>query len=98
MSKFEKQPSEEYPISIDFSEVLDDDETISTVDVSAKYYHGGSGDATLDVIGSSSISDQTIIVNVKNGTDGCIYKITAVIETSGNNIYEEDIYMMVKDI
>ena len=94
MDSFEKQPSEEYSITVDFSEVLGDGETISTKVVTG-YLNGV--DVTSTIIGTSTISGETVIVRVKDGTENN-YKITIVITTSADNTYEEDILMKVRSI
>jgi len=93
MDSFEKSPSEEYSITVDFSEVLGDGETILSKTVTA-YLHDR--DVTATVITSSSISGETILIKVKDGTENN-YKTTVEIVTSKSNTYEEDILMKVRD-
>ena len=95
MHRFRKQPSEEYSISVDFSEILKVDETITKETVTASL---GSEDKTTDIIASSTISDKKIIIKIKDGEHRNTYKLTIVIETSGSNIFEEDILMRVIEI
>ena len=98
MNRFCKQSSEEYTVAIDFDEVLDTDETITKKTITA-IIHGSTGDDVTDsVILSSAIVSRTVTIKVKNGIDGKTYKITTIIETSADNIYEEDILMKVREI
>jgi len=97
MNIFFKQPGEEYSVSIDFDDVLTTNETITDKTVTA-FISGKTDDISSSIISSSSIVDRTIVIKVKDGTDGKTYKITVVIETSANNIYEEDILMKVREI
>ena len=91
---FQKQPSETFSIGIDFEDVLEDDETISSKVVSAIKIPSGT-DATSLIIESSAISTTSIIVKVKNGSDKDAFKITVKITTSKANVFEEDILMNV---
>ena len=97
MFKFFKQSSEQYPIAVDFSEVLATGETITAKDVSAIVFIGTAGTATSTVIASSAISSDNVNVTVKAGTSGLTYKITVKITTSALNVYEEDVLMEVID-
>ena len=94
MDSFEKQSGEEYSISIDFSDVLGDGETISTKTVEATLHDVS---VTSTIIDSSVISGETVIIKIKDGTENN-YKITVEIITSIGNIYEEDILMKVREI
>ena len=98
MIKFFKQSSEIFPIAIDYDDVLADSETISKQTVTAMIHKGTGEDVTSSVISSPIITGRTVVVKVKNGTNGLIYKITVVIETSANNVYEEDVLMKVREI
>ena len=91
---FDKQPSEIFSIAVNFSDRLADEETISSVDVSAIDIATGN-DATATVIDSSAIDGVNINIKVKAGTDDYSYKITIKITTSGSNIFEEEVIMHV---
>lgn len=95
MHKFEKQTDEVFDISIDFSDVLATAETITTKEVIA---YLGSTDKTIDVITSSAISGKTIVIKVKNGKNKRSYQIIVKIETSENNVFEENITMDVWNV
>lgn len=92
MSPFTKQPSEVFPISIDFSDVLDTSEIITSITVTAYLIDV---DVTSQVIDLNSFSETKVTIRVKGGTTGNKYKITALITTSLGNIYERDLIMKV---
>jgi len=95
MSKyFEKQPDEIYSFSVDFGDVLDTDETISSksaiaIDLSDNTI------VTSTVIESSAIDGDSVTVKVKDGLDGESFKITVKATTSLLNTFEEDIIMNI---
>ena len=93
MEIFTKQIAEEYAITVNFSNVLDDGETISTKTVTAILHNKV---VTSAVVDSSFISGETVIIKIKDGTEN-YYKITTKITTSNNNVYEKDILMKVRD-
>lgn len=95
MNQFSKQPNEIFPVSMDFSNSLDTGETISSKSVIA--YNATNEVVTSTIVAASSIVDNTVKVTVKDGTSGTRYKITIRITTSNSNIYEEDIFMYVKE-
>ena len=91
---FDKQPSEEFFIAVDFSDRLATGETISSKTVTAINIATGV-DATTTIIESSSIDGDNINIKVAAGITGNDYKITILINTSGSNILEEDVVMHV---
>ena len=91
---FVKQPSEIFPISIDFSRRLASGETISSKTVTAAT---GGADATATVITSSAINGDSIDITVKAGTDGTVYTITVKVTTSSSNVFEDEITMTVTE-
>ena len=95
MSLFQKQPSERFPISMDFTDWLAVGETIATIrSVTATK---GETDVTEEIIDGSSIDGNKIKTVVKSGDSGSQYKITFEITTSDDNDYEDDVLMLVKD-
>jgi hypothetical protein len=95
MDNFEKQSSEQLQFEIDFSDSLDTGEYISSYTVKAV---NESIDYTSTIVDSSDNTTIAVSVRVKGGTDGKNYKITVVITTTEDNIYEKDILMRVIDI
>ncbi len=99
----EKQPSEEFPIGVDFAKDLTASETISTAVVTAIDLSDDSDASSIVLDGSAQIQDgdQTsskIVQKIKAGTDGERYKITFKATTSDLNIFEADGTMEVKEL
>lgn len=97
VNEFTKQPSEKYPVSIDFSNSLGSGETISSIEVSAVNLSTNE-DATSSIVDSSTNNDDTVGITVKGGVNKTVYKITTKVTSSLTNIYEEDLFMNVFDI
>ena len=93
---FNKQPSEVFVITMHYASRLTVGETITSKTVTAVVLATGV-DATSTVIKSSTIVGTDIDVGVQGGTDGVNYKITIKVGTSGANILEEDIIMLVRE-
>lgn len=97
MNQFSKQPSEKFPISIDFStNTLDELESITSYDLVIEDFNNI--DVSDSMIIDSSNDDNTVNIVVGNGVNGCKYKLSIIVNTSLNNIYEEDIFINVIDI
>jgi len=97
MDSFEKQPSEKFSISIDFSNNLSTDETISTYTVTA---YLNDNDITSAVVFDHSQDNEGKIIYIKpfNGVNGLDYKITIIIVTTDSNIFEKDVLMRVREV
>lgn len=94
IDRFYKQPSEKFNVSIDFNNVLGDDETISSYVLTCININDNS-DTSTDVIDSDSNTTVSITIKVKAGADGENHKITVKITTSDSNIFEKDVLMKV---
>jgi hypothetical protein len=98
LAKFYKQPYEEFPISVDFSENMVSDETILSHAISA--VDNASADASADVLSTDS-NDGAFIASVQvvAGVESLSpYKITFRVVTSEGNKWEKDILMRVKEL
>jgi hypothetical protein len=95
MFLLEKQPNEKFYTGINFSNVLGENETISSVAVSAKNSNG----ETVSIIedNSSSINDTSVQARVYSGTDRNDYYIKFNIITSLGNNFEDDIRLKVRE-
>jgi len=91
-----KQPAEVFVVTMHFASRLTVGETITSKTVTASIIATGA-DATTAVIKSSTIVGTDIDVGVQGGTDGVNYKITIRVGTSGVNVLEEDIIMLVRE-
>ena len=89
---FDKQPDEEFSIVIDFSDRLEDEETIDTKTVTAINIATGEEAA---IVASSTIDGNNINIKVVDGIDKNDYKITIKITTSSSNTLEEEVIMHV---
>lgn len=95
MDSFTKQVNEKITFSIDFSNSLVDTELISTYTVTA---YSESIDCTDTVIDNYDNTTTTVSIRTKGGTNGNKYKITVLITTDQNNVYEKDILMKVCEV
>ncbi len=98
---FTKQIAEEFTIGADFDNVLDAGETIvlgSSSVVAEDINEEVATDGVLTT-GSISVDGTSLKIRVEAGTIALSpYKITFLITTSLNNVYEKDVLMTVLDI
>jgi len=88
MDIFEKQVSEEYTISVDFSENLT---SIDSIVVTA---YAANVDVTADVIDSSTINVNAVSIKVIGGLENRSYLISVVAVSSGET-YQHNVMMKV---
>lgn len=93
LNVFEKQVSEIIPISMDYAQLLNDTETISSLSVTA--FDPNDANVTSTIIYNYSICGDICKTTCKAGTDGVRYKITFKATTTEGNVYEEDVFMKV---
>ena len=91
-----KQPSEVRSYSMDFSNLMITDETITSIVSVTSARRGGSGDTDL-VITDEAISGQTITMTIAGGLDRQAYIIEVIINTSSGQTLEGDGVLQVKD-
>lgn len=92
-----KQPREKRKYVFDFSELMSDSETISSIDVyESEIDGGGTSDLTL---GSPSVGsdNQSVECWIEDGTDGVQYRVECVVTTSGGQILEADGRLVCRD-
>lgn len=97
---FTKQIAEEFTIQADFSNVLIGTESIELGSSSVVAEDVDEAVATDDVLtsGSMTVDGDNLKIRVEGGSvGGSPYKITFLIGTSENNIYEKDVFMDVQD-
>ena len=99
MDGFTKQTGEIFPIQVDFNDVLDDGETLVSAGSTVTAYQGTEdvSDEVLDA-NSKTVGSGVVSIKVQAGTDQTRYKLTFSATTSAGNVYEKDVYMMVRDI
>jgi len=95
MDTFTKQSSEEFQISVDFSESLSDNDPIASYTINA---YLSNTDVTSDIILTSYKATSSILITVKGGDENCNYKIVTKITSELGEIYEKDIQMEVREI
>jgi hypothetical protein len=96
MNSFTKQPNEIIPISIDYVDVLDTNETIAALSV--KVYDPSLSDLTSTMLFASSIDDTLCKASLQSGTSGNEYKVTFKVTTNTGSIYEEEVFMKVREV
>lgn len=92
MDIFEKQPSEEFTISVNFTDNLAGSEDIASIDVKAYF---NTTDVTSTIIKATTFDDDIVYIKVQDGINKRKYKITTVITTTDSNIFEHDVIMKV---
>ena len=98
MREFDKQPSESWPIAIEFANKLPTGASLATGTVSAVRLDTGATDNSVLLSTTLSISGTRATFTVRNGTHGVDYKITAqVMLSTGAGPLEEDVLMKVID-
>ena len=97
MDSFTKQSSEQFTITIDFSNRLGTGETISSYTLGA-VNNSTSEDVESTIINSDTKDTTKVYINVKDGTNGTTYKLTILVTTSASNKYEKDLLMKIVDI
>jgi len=91
-----KQSREIIPVSFNFGDTLDTSETVTDIEIIA--YDAVETNVTSTVVSNKSTVGSIVYFQVKNGTDGQRYKITAIATTSTGNKYEQDVFMRVEDV
>ncbi len=86
----DKQPTESDLFDIDFTPKLVTGDTISSVTSVATAQAGLT-------IGAPLLSSPKVQVRISGGTDGTLYKITAIVVTSNGNTLETDVFLRVED-
>ena len=97
-----KQPSEQRKFSIEFNNLLDTSETISSItSIASEKIDGSATDLTISSSGieSSSVSSKNSMITfwVAGGTTGNTYKIEAIVATSASATLEGDGILFVTD-
>ncbi len=83
-----KQAGETRTYSMDFSNLMASDETISTVSTPTSELRGG-GASDLTISGET-ISGQTIVMVISGGIKANTYRVEIIIETSGSQVLNGD--------
>jgi hypothetical protein len=97
METFVKQPSETYPIAMEFDGKLPTGSTVASGTISAINALTGA-DATGIVLASPTATIQggtQAVATIQSGTDGVTYKLTFLVTLTPAALLEEDLLMQV---
>lgn len=90
-----KQPSETINVSMDFSNQLASDETISSiVQVTSELRGEGTSDLTIT---NEAVSGQTVTMTIAGGTNRKVYRVEVQITTSASQTLEGDGQLKVEE-
>lgn len=92
-----KQPSELFPVSMDFAADLAVGETISTPTVTARNEKTGADSSAQVISGTPSVSAGKVIQKVTGGVDGENHIVTFKIVTSLTNTFEAESRLMIRE-
>lgn len=96
---FTKQVAEVRQIKMDFSNITETGESKVDNQLTVVVYDSNDDDVTTTIQkGSLTKAANTITMQVQAGEDGKKYKITFKYGTDANNLYEQDVYMLVKNV
>jgi len=97
LEEFSKQPSEAYPIGVEFSGQLPAGTALVSGTVSAMNMTTGLTDNAVLGNTTATISGTQSKVKVQAGVDGVQYKITFLVTLDDGSILEEDLLMNVDE-
>ncbi len=86
----DKQPTESDLFDIDFEPKLATGDTVTAV-TSVTTAQAGL------TIGVPTFSTPLVQVRISGGTDGILYKITAIVTTANGNTLETDVFLRVEE-
>ena len=100
--KFQKQPAESFYYGAQFSNVIDTDNESINISGSSVVAVDNGGDEDTSVYTAVSlavVNDTILAVRVKAGVEAkSPYKLTYVVSTTLNNIYEKDVFMEIIEV
>lgn len=97
-----KQPSETFIVGVDFSLLLASGETISTGASTCVEADTTDPAAVVTIMDAGSLQAtadlKSLLVRIAGGTDGHVYKLSFRAATSADNVYEQDIFVLVAEL
>lgn len=93
-----KQPSEIFPITVDFAAELATGETVASGSVTARNASTGADTTSTVLTGSATASGTTLARKVTGGTDGVDHVLTFAATTSASNVYEAEVSLLVRAV
>lgn len=95
MGTVQKQPSERFTFSVDFSDNLFTGTVASAVITSRNYVTGADTTATIYVAASVIVASPFVLFDVWQGTDGQTHIVTIKATMSGGQIVEDEIWLPI---
>lgn len=95
-----KQPYEKYPIAVNFSNNMTEEESIILANSIVVAYDMSNQDVSDDILESDTLSvvdDTKLQIVIKNGVSGSKYKLSFRAYISDTKQLEEDVIFKVKD-
>lgn len=93
----EKQVREKFAISVDFSNVLDTGESLTSGSLVLGYLTSTGAEVSTSIVQSSSYSSDNVVATIHSGSDNVGYKLSFIATTNSGSVYEEDVFIQVKD-
>lgn len=94
----EKQPREKINFICDFSNVLQDGEYLTSGSKAIVYRVSDNIEVSSSVILSSSYDNLNVTATTHSGSDNTGYKIVFIGNTNSGSIFEDDLFLNIKDI
>ena len=92
---YTKQPGERIGKSIRYSEALDPGDSISIVSGCVVEPTGDFGDLSASPV---LVSEDRVRIWTEGGIAGVTYKVTVTVQTAGGEIFEDELFVKVKEI
>jgi len=94
-----KQPAETFYIGVDFSPVLAEGEGLDQINSEIVAYDSTGQDVSTEILVNDTmmISDTVLQIKVQGGEVGQRYKVSFRAATNFGNLYEEDIWLLIRD-
>ena len=84
-----KSPGETYKVAFDFAALLEEGETLSgTPSVAVTLLAGTDANPAELLDGAAAIQGTRVRQRVRGGVDGCVYSLTATVQTSSSNTWQ----------
>ena len=92
-----KQPSEIFPIGVDFTPDMESGDTLTTATVTAKNMDTGASSTATVLTGLAGVATSTDIVTqaITGGTDGDWHRVQFKATTTAGRVYEHEIDVRV---
>jgi len=92
---FDKRPNDEFTVSYDFTNRLEAGDSIASRSVTATKISDGTA-ATTDVIEGTLITSPKVLIGVKGGVKGQLYRIMVDIVTTNTFQYQAEVLMRIR--